>query len=105
MKKSALIPLAFATLGVVAAPAAFAADNMGNSDNPDYQSQRKNIDEPGHVEKEYNKAMENKSNAKMNPNRSENSPNYDAERRNIDNPGHVEKEYDKTMKKEGGTKE
>ena len=53
MQRSAFIPLLFATLGVVAAPLAMADDTSGR----DYSTERRNLDSPEHISKEYKKAI------------------------------------------------
>lgn len=101
MKKSVFIPLAFATLGVIAAPA-FAADSAGNDNAPNYQEQRNNMDNPQQIEKERKEHAETVKKARMHAHGPNKAPDYNQERRNIDSPKHIKKKYkehEEAMKK------
>lgn len=101
MKKSVLIPLAFATLGVIAAPA-FAADSAGGDNAQNYQEQRKNMDNPQQIEKERKAHAKALKKAKMHAHGANKAPNYNQERRNLDSQTHIQKKYkehEETMKK------
>lgn len=77
MKKLALFSLIVSAAAVVVSPLAL-ADN-------------KNIDSYESIEKEYQKAMEQKSQARERVDHD--NVDYSSERRNLDNPDRIKKEY------------
>lgn len=84
MKKTLLVSAILSVSGALMAPMALA--------------QNTNIDSQDHIRKEYNKAMENESQAKeMNKT---GDPEYRQERKNIDSQQNISDEYRKAMKNE-----
>lgn len=119
LKTSAL--LSFALAGVLAAPVAMAEStseqidreykkamqdeaagdrNKDAAPNPDYSEERKNIDDPDRVNKQYEKAMQEKRGAEGKAD-SMKKDGTDAleERKHMDDPDNVRKEYDKATQK------
>ncbi|WOA31756.1 hypothetical protein [Alloalcanivorax xenomutans] len=82
MQRSAFIPLLFATLGVVAAPLAMADDTSGR----DYSTERRNLDSPENISKEYKKAIEDEAGSKRRAAEgvSDKAKNYGEDRSKID---------------------
>jgi hypothetical protein len=122
IKKSALLTCTVALAGVLAAPAALADatsdeidreykkamqdEAMGDRNknaapNPDYSEERKNIDDPDRVNKQYEKAMQEKRNAegKADSMKKEGG-DYLEERKHMDDPDNVQKEYNKATQKQ-----
>ena len=122
IKKSALLTCTVALAGVLAAPAALADatsdeidreykkamqdEAMGDRNknaapNPDYSEERKNIDDPDRVNKQYEKAMQEKRNAegKADSMKKEGG-DYLEGRKHMDDPDNVQKEYNKATQKQ-----
>ena len=121
IKKSALLTCTVALAGVLAAPAALAEStseqidreykkamqdeamgdrNKDGSPNPDYSEERKNMDDPDRVNKQYEKAMQEKRNAEGKADSmKEDGGDYLEKRKHMDDPDNVQKEYDKATQK------
>lgn len=121
IKKSALLTCTFALAGVLAAPAAMAEStseqidreykkamqdeamgdhNKDAAPNPDYAEERKNIDNPDRVNKQYDKAMQQKRDAEGKADSmKKDGGDYLEKRKNMDNPENIQKEYDKATQK------
>lgn len=119
VKTSAL--LSFALAGVLAAPAVLAEStseqidreykeamqdeamgdrNKDAAPNPDYSEERKNIDNPDRVNKQYDKAMQEKRGAEGKADQmKKDGGDYLEERKHMDDPESVQKEYDKATQK------
>ncbi|HEX5677713.1 MAG TPA: hypothetical protein VFX91_07075 [Alcanivorax sp.] len=119
LKKSAL--LSFALAGVLAAPAAMAEStsekidreykeamqdeamgdhNEDTAPNPDYAEERKNIDDPDRINKQYEEAMQEKRSAEGQADgMKKDGGDYLEKRKNMDDPDYIQKEYEKAMEK------
>ena len=120
IKKSALLTCSFALAGVLAAPAmaestseqidreykeamqdeSMADRNKDAAPNPDYSEERKNIDDPDRVNKQYEKAVQQKRDAEGKvDSMKKDGGDYLEKRKNMDDPANVQKEYNKAIQK------
>ena len=122
IKKSALLTYTFALAGVLAAPAALAEStseqidreykkamqdeamgdrNKDAAPNPDYSEERKNIDDPDRVNKQYEKAMQEKRAAEGKADgMKKDGGDYLEQRKHMDDPDNVQQEYNKATQKQ-----
>lgn len=122
IRKSALLTCTVALAGALATPTALAESTseqiereyneamrdeaLGDhkkdaAPNPDYAEERKNLDDPDRVNRQYDKVMQQKRNAMdESEDMKEEGGDYLEQRKNMDDPDNVQEEYREAVQKE-----
>ena len=75
--------------------------NKDAAPNPDYSEERKNIDDPDRVNKQYEKAMQEKRAAEGKADgMKKDGGDYLEQRKHMDDPDNVQQEYNKATQKQ-----